>query len=529
MLRIVDAEIPFTIDELVENGAIAAGAAPLFESLLGLLERFGAASQADRVWPIDRKSDLPAVSEVWRLLLAEQPELVAELALIAAAATSCRTCSPTARPRGLTGADDRASAARLAGQRRRDRADLRGARRHRRALAGGAAVARTRNRRGWRGDPPGTRPAGAIRRRVPLSGDQPRRRAGRAAPLRRFRRAGGQRGLLATGRGHDALDEDRFDIILAVHAGARLQLDAASLAALRDLLAPGGLLIAVEPEPNPLWDLVFGRGSEWWRGAGYGAGESPLRSGGDWRGELAIAGFEAPGAAPVAGGPWPISVFWGRAPATCNWPILTWPISSRGPARTRRFADRADRSRSCRELRSARAARARRAPGQRYRSGRIRGRRRCAGRRVERYRGVGEIAVLVAEEGNDPTEQAARLIALLPSLAAAASRNRIPLWIVTTGAQQAAPSDFADGGTPMPIGVVGAAVWGFARVLVNEIPRLSLRLVDFPPALGRDRARAGARRELAAATPETEIVWTPSGRHVLRLRRGLPPRWASPG
>ena len=49
-------------------------------------ERFGAASQADRVWTIHGQNDLPAVSEVWRLLLAEQPELVSELALIAAAA-----------------------------------------------------------------------------------------------------------------------------------------------------------------------------------------------------------------------------------------------------------------------------------------------------------------------------------------------------------------------------------------------------------------------------------------------------------
>ena len=88
-----------------------------------------------------------------------------------------------------------------------------------------------------------------------------------------------------------------------------------SLAALRDLLAPGGLMIAVEPEPNPLWDLVFGRGSEWWRGADAGAGGSPLRSGGDWRVELAIAGFDGAGAAAVTGGPWPNSVFWGRAPS----------------------------------------------------------------------------------------------------------------------------------------------------------------------------------------------------------------------
>src|SRR5439155_25596114 len=33
--------------------------------------------------------------------------------------------------------------------------------------------------------------------------------------------------------------------------------------------------------------------------------------------------------------------------------------------------------------------------------------------------------------------------------------------------------------------------------------------------------------ELAAMTSDTEIVWTNSGRHALRLRRGLPPRWAT--
>ena len=71
-----------------------------------------------------------------------------------------------------------------------------------------------------------------------------------------------------------------------------------ALTALRDLLAPGGLFIAVEPDPNPLWDVVFGRAAGWWRGAGAGAGGSPLRSGEEWRVELAIAGFELPAPPP---------------------------------------------------------------------------------------------------------------------------------------------------------------------------------------------------------------------------------------
>ncbi|HEX2150379.1 MAG TPA: SDR family NAD(P)-dependent oxidoreductase, partial [Stellaceae bacterium] len=142
----------------------------------------------------------------------------------------------------------------------------------------------------------------------------------------------------------------------------------------------------------------------------------------------------------------------------------------------------------------------------------------------------GEILVLVAEDREDPVEEAARLIAMLPSIAEAAARRQIPLWIVTTGAQQAAPSDFSDAETAIPAsGVVGAAIWGFARVLLNETPLLALRLVDFHPATdGTERGRALVQ-ELASTTPETEIVWTRLGRHVLRLRRGLPPRWAAPG
>ncbi len=102
----------------------------------------------------------------------------------------------------------------------------------------------------------------------------------------------------------DELGAGPFDIVLSVHASARLQLDAAALAQLRDQLAPGGLFITVEAEPNPLWDIVFGRYGGWWQGDRCGD-HSPLRSGEEWRDDLAIAGFAEPGAAAVASGPWP--------------------------------------------------------------------------------------------------------------------------------------------------------------------------------------------------------------------------------
>ena len=100
---------------------------------------------------------------------------------------------------------------------------------------------------------------------------------------------------------------------MSAHACARLQLDAAALTQLRDLLAPGGLFIAAEPAPNPLWDVVFGRYADWWQGGGDAAAVSPLRSREEWRGDLAATGFADLGTAGLCGGPWPSSVIWGRA------------------------------------------------------------------------------------------------------------------------------------------------------------------------------------------------------------------------
>src|SRR4029077_7611067 len=67
-----------------------------------------------------------------------------------------------------------------------------------------------------------------------------------------------------------------------------------------------------------------------------------------------------------------------------------------------------------------------------------------------------------------------------------------------------------------------------ARVLANEMPRLSLRVLDLPSALTiNDRARHIAA-ELSGSQSADEIVWTPEGRHVLRMRRGIPPRFSDP-
>ncbi|MBV9553554.1 MAG: SDR family NAD(P)-dependent oxidoreductase, partial [Alphaproteobacteria bacterium] len=78
-------------------------------------------------------------------------------------------------------------------------------------------------------------------------------------------------------------------------------------------------------------------------------------------------------------------------------------------------------------------------------------------------------------------------------------------------------------------GLAGAAAWGFARTLRNETPGLSLYLLDLPPELTPREQAAHVVAEAAAAGDDNEIVWTGAGRHVLRLRRGLPPVPAAAG
>ncbi len=112
---------------------------------------------------------------------------------------------------------------------------------------------------------------------------------------------------------------------------------------------------------------------------------------------------------------------------------------------------------------------------------------------------VCEAALLVIEEGGDTVDQSARLLTVLARVGAAAADRQVPLWVVTTGAQQPAAAGE---------GLVGAAVWGLGRVLFNEMPRLPLHLLDVP-ATASAVERADIAAELAAATPETEIVWTP--------------------
>ena len=136
---------------------------------------------------------------------------------------------------------------------------------------------------------------------------------------------------------------------------------------------------------------------------------------------------------------------------------------------------------------------------------------------------IRQIILFLAEEpgAGDPIEQGSQQIAALARIATIAVERDAALWVVTCEAQQARLAHQA-------FSPVGGALWGLGRVLVNEMPRLSVRLLDLPGAAAPGERAQLVVAELAAATAEGEVVWTPQGRHVPRVRRGLPTHWATP-
>ena len=505
---------PFTVGELTDAGRVALASRGFVECLLTALEQLGAATETEGKWRIDPASDLPNAAEIWRLLLADAPDLVAELALAANAfedlpkilADGPGHATPWLSP--MVEQLLQASPASVASlDLLCDALDDLGAawpqNRPLRILEVGAVSGTTRRLLERLSS------SGVALAYLATSAD-----AGQIDRLSAVTHSfvGADTQTWSPRDGADALGEARFDIVLAVNACARLQLDATALAVMRDLLVPGGLLAAVDPEPNAFWDFVFGQAVGWWPISSMAGAVSPMRSSEEWRAELAVAGFHAVGAAGVVASPWPCALFWGSAPARAE-PVVAEPPPSHRitlvggdksfrAALLDRLAVAGHRVETVHNLDLLDVA--------------------GAGARLERDPGAGEIVLFLLDQSDADDRSSAHQIAALAPVALEAERRRAALWVVTCDAQQAAIA-----GAETAAGPSGAALWGLARVLVNELPRLSVHLVDLAGATTPGERARQIATELAAASEEPEIVWTRHGRHVPRLRLGLPPRRAA--
>jgi phthiocerol/phenolphthiocerol synthesis type-I polyketide synthase C len=512
--KLVEPGRSFAVSELAASGQIAPDSIGMVECLLLLLERFGAASESELRWRLEPSHDLPEVSEVWRLLLSEAADLVAELALIAAAAEDL----PKIFADGVRQPDTQLSP--MAEQ----------------LLQGSPAIAPgiellcdglVELAAAWPKAQPmrilelGASGGGATRRilncltrsGVALAYMAASTDADQVTRLSSLARSfvGVSACRWSPDDRNDNLNGAVFDVILAINACARLRLDTASLAVLRDLLVPGGLLVAIEAEPNALWDVVFGQSASWWQRASWAHHSSPMRSADEWRSELAVAGFESTGTTTATAAPWPSAVVWGCAPRRSQSllgdqaePTPVTIVCGDGAFRAALQACLAEAGYGATlaqllDLDAITAAASRSRSNDELR----------------------QIVLFLAEEpgDDDPIEHLSRQIASLARVSTIAAERHAVLWLVTCEAQQTSLAHQA-------FGPVGGALWGLGRVLVNEMPRLSVRLLDLPGAAPPDKRAQLVAAELVAATAESEVVWTPDGRHVPRLRRGLPTRWA---
>ena len=503
---------PFTIDDLVGQGAITAEAAPLLVNLLHRLAAHkGASETPGQGWRLADAIDLPDPALIWRTILAEEPVLTAELALAAAAAEALPdflgegTVSAWVLPPSLVEQFYYASpsGSRVAAALRRAAVNLamhwpEG--RPLRILEIGAGSGILSRRildalAPWHG----------TLRYVATEADADQ--AGRLAA--RLQGIGAASALAWDPRSADiALLGQRFDVVLSAYAMTRQNLGSTALTILRQLLAPGGLVLAAEPEPSAVWDWIFGQQPHWWQeDFAAEAGASPLRPIAAWRELLLHSGFADATTAALAADPWPVGLVAARRDAEMDAglaaanAVVAIIVAEHDDPRAALLA---------RDLVAAGGIAEVIVPPE-IGDGNLF----CAVlSRLDTE--LPEIVVL-PPRGVDGADRVAGTNASLVRIITiaqmtAATRARARLWIVTDDAQQAA-------------GAAGsredAALWGLGRTVANEMPQLDCCLVDLSSRLPTADAARALAAELLAVGNEREIVITPAGRHVLRLRRGL--------
>ena len=291
----------------------------------------------------------------------------------------------------------------------------------------------------------------------------------------------------------------RLTSSLAVNACARLRLDRAYLASLRDLLVPGGLFLALEPEPNALWDLGFRPERELVADPLAGATVHRRCAPRGLANRADRSGPSSPQASVrTATAPWPNAGVLGRCAAPFGASPRRSSLACRAHPRRRRRCFR----RYLQDRVAGSGRHVRRVQSSDFLAQTEADRAACSGT------GMDEIVLFLAEEpgDDDTTLHVAQQIAALARVAAICAKRDIALWIVTCEAQQATVTNHG-------AGLVGGALWGLGRALVNELPQLSVRLLDFSHA-----AAPGERAKQVAAEVTAAL-----GRDGSRLDPAWPP------
>jgi acyl transferase domain-containing protein/acyl carrier protein len=326
-------------------------------------------------------------------------------------------------------------------------------------------------------------------------------------------------------------DGRRFDIVLAanvLHATADLE---RTIAHVRQIMAPGGLLVLLEGTASQRWvDLTYGLTAGWWKFSDHARRPAhPLLSTSKWLGLLADAGLVRPAAIGDAedGG----RGLARQAIVIARNPDAPATVSATTPAPGGAWLILADRGGVGERLRDALAARGHSSilvrPDDEADLASLDGLERLiqsathGGR--DALHGVVHLLGLdaastehtsTAELEAAATRTARSALFAVQALAKGTGHVRPRLWLVTRGAQ-------AVGSADGQLELSQSPLWGLGRVAAMEHPEIWGGLVDLDTLPTNDEIEA-LIAELLGADHEDQVAFRQHVRHVARLVRLRP-------
>lgn len=297
----------------------------------------------------------------------------------------------------------------------------------------------------------------------------------------------------------DKLAPGSFDLVVSAQSLHRIATDPAAWTSLADAMAPGAILVAIEPESSVFRTLVVG---------------------------LQAAAAE-PAEAPVAQAFLGSEATWTRALSALNLADIV-VLPTRGTDFGLLCVGQKSTARSARAVKGD-ALVIGRGEGMGEAAAALATMLKFSGMRVASRAGsaaMGEdgdvpetvIVMAGAADGRPALAQFVERCLELRALAGSIGSRKVTLWIVCPGGIRAeAARDHA----------VDAGMWAFGRTLANEHPALDVRLIDLVPGLAPDVAARRLRDVILSGTAETEIILDAATTRVVRFEK-LPLEMADP-
>ncbi|MDE2719062.1 SDR family NAD(P)-dependent oxidoreductase [Candidatus Palauibacter polyketidifaciens] len=321
-----------------------------------------------------------------------------------------------------------------------------------------------------------------------------------------------------------------YDLVIAANVLHATRDLGETLAHCRDLLAPSGLLLALEGLRRRAWqDLTFGLLDGWWRFEDDYRPDHALATPAVWRRALGDAGFldiEFPGLAnPDTDEPLGSNVIIARGPRNVALSPGVWVLAADETGRAAEMAAGLARALASRDQTVVFAGDAGDDPATVDVTRRESWRALLEGLPADvPLKGVVHLAALDGHGAAATTEQMAEDVARVGSSALALVQGLIDtgatptdgVWFVTRGAQVLEEDLLARSAGEL----AGSTLWGFGKVMALEAAHLRPRLIDLDPgAAGTAETVSNLAREVLFPDAETHIAYRGGSRQGARLVR----------